>query len=65
LKELTVITKNSKLEQLSSHFHNSGQKIKCLCHIVLDYLDQKEDKRSEIPALFSAKAEVEKKRTIP
>jgi len=46
LKDLADITKNPKLEQLSSHFQNSGQQIKRLCHILLDYLDQKEDKRS-------------------
>jgi hypothetical protein len=61
LKELADITKNPKLEQLSSYFHNSGQKIKRLCHTVLDYLDQKEDKRSEIPAMLSAIAEMEEK----
>ena len=61
LKELADITKNPKLEQLSSHFQNSGQQIKRLCHILLDYLDQKEDKRSEIPTLLSTIAETEEK----
>ena len=59
LKEVADIAKNPKLEQLSNHFQNSGQQIKRLCHTVLDYLDQKEDKRSEIPALLSAIAETE------
>jgi len=64
LKEVADITKNPKLEQLSSCFENSGQQIKRLCHIILDYLDEKEDKRSEIPALLLAIAGVEERHTI-
>lgn len=59
LKEVADTAKNPKLEQLSNHFQNSGQQIKRLCYTVSDYLDQKEDKRSEIPALLSAIAETE------
>ena len=59
LKELTHVTNNPKLARLSNHFHYSGQQIKRLCHIVLDYLEGKEDKRSEISALLSSIAEIE------
>jgi hypothetical protein len=61
LKELAEITKNPKLEELSNYFQDSGQQIKRLCHKLLDYLDQKEDKRSEIPTLLSTIAETEEK----
>jgi hypothetical protein len=61
LKELADTTKNLELKQLSSYLYNSGQHIKRLCHIILDYVDQREDKRSEIPVLLSTIAETEEK----
>jgi len=59
LKELANITTNPKLEQISNYFQNSGQQIKRLCHIILDYLDRKADNRGEISTLLSSIAEIE------
>jgi hypothetical protein len=59
LKELAKITKTPRLEQLSLSFQNSGQQIKEMCYIILDYLDGKGDRRSEIPELLSSIATIE------
>jgi len=59
LKELRAYVENSELEQLSEFFKDSAKLIERLCHIILDYLDLKEDRRSEIPELLSSIAETE------
>lgn len=61
LKELYAHTRDSKLEQLSNYFMNSGKLIDQLCHIILDYLELKEDRRSEVPKLLMSIAETEEK----
>lgn len=61
LKELQRRTKNPMLEQLSEYFRSSASLIERSCHIILDYLDLKEDKRSEIPQLLTSIAETEEK----
>lgn len=59
LKELAKITKTPRLKQLSLSFQNSGQQIQKMCYIILDYLDGKGDRRSEIPKLLSSIAKIE------
>jgi hypothetical protein len=59
LKELYRCTGDSNLEQLSCYFKSSGKSIEQLCHIILDYLEFKEDNRSEIPRLLLLTAKTE------
>jgi len=59
LRELADITNTPRLEPLSLCFQSSGQQIKEMCYIILDYLSGKGDKRSEIPELLSSIAKIE------
>jgi hypothetical protein len=59
LKELHTYTKDPTLKQLSNYFKNSGELIEQLCHVILNHLDSKEDRKSEIPRLLASIAETE------
>jgi hypothetical protein len=59
LKELHMRTGDPRLEQLCNYFKNSGKLIEQLCHTTLDYLDSKEDSRSEAPRLLMSIASTE------
>jgi hypothetical protein len=59
IKELYTHIKDPALKQLSDYFRNSGELVEQLCHTILNYLDSKEDKRSEIPRLLASIAETE------
>lgn len=48
------------LEHLSDCFRDSGEQIRLMCHIILNYLDRKEDRRDEIPELLLQTAEIER-----
>jgi len=61
LRELSNITNNPKLKQISHYFYESGQLIRKVCHIIINYLDRKEDKREEIPELLLSLADIEER----
>jgi hypothetical protein len=60
LKELTHLTERWQLEHLSNCFRDSGEQIRQVCHIILNYLDHKEDERAKIPELLSQTAAMER-----
>ncbi|RLG51140.1 MAG: hypothetical protein DRO00_07650 [Thermoproteota archaeon] len=61
LKKLARLTQNPELEKVSVLFHKSGQLISKVCHIIIDNLDHKEDKREEIPELLLSIAKIEER----
>jgi hypothetical protein len=60
LKDLAHITERWHLEHLSDCFRDSEEKIRLVCHIILNYLDGKEDERGKIPEVLSQMAEIER-----
>ena len=59
LRELSSVTGLEQLEYLSEVFETSGELIREICYVILDWLEGEEDRREKLPELFSKLAAVE------